>query len=315
MGALCLFLGFRMHKVMLAAFLSLPLLGQVGNTGPETKGPMASPLGGDLIITTRRIVLDKNRKTGDLLLINGGPVPHTYRVSLSYRTMDQTGGVATYLEPKAGDPPLSAVRWSPKQVTIPPGASQSIRVSVRAPADFVRGELLYNLTIQALPELPNAADVAEAEKESAEKAKLEEGASLFPRQDVQPNLTPTLRLSYAYSIPLIARVGNLAVGKGQLSGLVVEPNGSRVTYRLARVAGDTSLYGTIRGTITPPAGAGTGAKVQTALVNGIGLYLATPERMSYLNFDAPILRGSKVRLEWLPEGATSPGSVAEVEAP
>ena len=306
-----------MHKLLLAAFLALPLLSQGPAATTATPAPTASPLAeatkakpslsGDLMITTKRVVIDKTHKTGELILINGGPAPHTYRITLAYREMSSKGMVGVRLDARDGDPSLDWIRWSPKQVTIAPGETQSIRISARTPADYAKGELLYSLTIKALPDLPSL-----SEEERELKAR-----ELNP--DAEPALRPVLQVAYSYSIPLIVRVGSPDPGKGLLSGLVFSSGNRNLTYRLARVSGETSLYGTISATVTPPAGSvdpkDPKNKVQTAVAKGIGLYLKVPERSSDLGFEAPVPSKSKVRLEWTPEGATQAESVVEVEAP
>ena len=300
-----------MHKLLLAAFLALPLMGQ-GPAATPASTPLAGAekakpsLSGDLMITTKRVVIDKAHKTGELILINGGAAPHTYRVTLAYREMSSKGMVGVRLEPRADDPPLDVVRWSPKQVTVGPGETQSIRISARPPAGFEKGELLYSLSIKALPDLPSLSD-EEAEAKARE---------LNP--DAEPALRPVLRVAYSYSIPLVVRVGDLEPGKGRLSGLTLSPGSKLLTYRLARVAGETSLYGTISATATPPVDPKSldpKDKVQTAVAKGIGLYLKVPERESVLAFEAPVPSKSKIRLEWTPEGATKAESVVEVEVP
>src|SRR5689334_12319130 len=96
---------------------------------------MAAPAAhADLMLFPTRIVFEKNQRAAQLELINQGKTPETYRLSLVNRRMSETGEFAPADAPEPGERFADAmVRFSPRQVTIAPGSSQTVRMLLRKP--------------------------------------------------------------------------------------------------------------------------------------------------------------------------------------
>jgi hypothetical protein len=121
------------------------------------------------------------------------------------------------------------VRYSPRQVTLEPNVSQTIRLQVRKPENLTEGEYRSHLLFRAVP--PEGAipgNVVEADD------KKPTGYSI--------RLTPI----YGVSIPVIVRHGQASLRVG-LSDLSVEPsekaNEPPILKLNIRREGNQSVYG------------------------------------------------------------------------
>ena len=99
-------------------------------------------------------------RTAQVDLINNGSEPATYRISLVNQRMGEDGQFLPVDTPLAGE--LFAndmVQFSPRQVTLQPGTSQTVRVMVRKPAGLAAGEYRSHLHFEKMPEPRGATSV------------------------------------------------------------------------------------------------------------------------------------------------------------
>jgi P pilus assembly chaperone PapD len=103
--------------------------------------PAASAEEGNLMLTPTRVVLDDKQRTTVLSLVNRGKLPTTYRISVVMRRMNAAGELEI-IETGSSVDQLAAqmVRFSPREVTLPPGVTQNVRLQIRKPADLAPGE-------------------------------------------------------------------------------------------------------------------------------------------------------------------------------
>jgi P pilus assembly chaperone PapD len=114
----------------------------------------------DLMLYPTRLVFDKNQRAMQVDLINNGAEAATYRISLVNRRMSDTGELREIDTPLPGELFASElVQFSPRQVTLQPGTSQTVRVMIRKPADLAAGEYRSHLHFQRMPEARGAASV------------------------------------------------------------------------------------------------------------------------------------------------------------
>lgn len=107
----------------------------------------------DLMLFPTRIVLEKNQRAAQVELINQGRSPETYRINLVNRRMSETGEFIPVGTPGPGEQfadPL--LRYSPRQVTIAPGGSQTVRILLRKPAELAAGEYRSHLQFDRVAE-------------------------------------------------------------------------------------------------------------------------------------------------------------------
>lgn len=211
----------------------------------------------DLMVFPTRIVFDKNVRAAQVELVNSGSKPLTYRISLVNRRMSESGEFS-----EAGPPPQPGeqfademLRYSPRQVVLAPGASQTVRVQVRKPAELATGEyrshLLFSQVADAVPE-PVAGTSAPA--------------------SAAAGLDIKLTALVGVSIPVIVRHGPTAAN-ATLGDLGIERAGADAAPVLAfelRREGNRSLFGDLVVTLVPPGG---GAEQPLARANGVAVYV------------------------------------------
>jgi hypothetical protein len=215
----------------------------------------------DLMLHPTRIVFEKNVRSAQVELINSGTQPETYRITLVNRRMTNTG------EFTAADPPVAGehfatelLRYSPRQVTLPAGAAQIIRLQLRKPADLAVGEYRSHLQFERVPDAVGAADLA---ARASQTAPGEVGVQL--------------NALIAVSIPVIVRHGELAA-QVRLSTLEVVPPAAAgqqtVVAAVMERSGDRSVYGDL--VVTWIDAAGTAREVGRAA--GVAVYTPNAQR-------------------------------------
>src|SRR6476660_5817527 len=83
---------------------------------------------GDLLVAPTRVVLD-GRKGAEIILNNIGDEPATYRVSIEFRRMTETGDLVDVTTPTDAD--LKAqdmIVYAPRKVTLAPREPQAIHL-------------------------------------------------------------------------------------------------------------------------------------------------------------------------------------------
>lgn len=191
----------------------------------------------DLMLYPNRVVLEGTQRTAQLELINRGTTPSVYRLKLVRRRMSDHGEFTAVDSPLPGE--LFAddlVRFSPRQVELAPGASQTIRLMVRKPADLPEGEYRSHLLFEKV------ADGAANGVSNGEDS----GAQV----DIQ------LTALVSVTIPVIVRHGNLDATVA-LEDLKLEslPSGEPVLSLALSRSGASSVYGDLAIEFVPKRGA------------------------------------------------------------
>jgi len=100
-----------------------------------------------------RIVFAGNQRAAQLELINNGTESATYRISLVNRRMSETGAFSGIDVPLPGEQfAEDMLRYSPRQVTLAPGAGQAVRIMVRKPANLAPGEYRSHMLFAKQPD-------------------------------------------------------------------------------------------------------------------------------------------------------------------
>jgi hypothetical protein len=226
------------------------------------------PAWADLMLYPTRIVFEKNQRSAQLELINNGTETTTYRINIVNRRMSETGEFSAIDSPLTGE--LFAdqmLQYSPRQVVLEPGVSQTIRLSLRKPADLPAGEYRSHLQLER---------IADAKGDTA-IASLGQAAP----KDISIRLTALV----GATIPVIVRQGEtsaqltltdielLAPAPGQPASLAV------VLHR----SGNRSVYGDLGATFTPRGGTAQGL----GKVSGVAVYAPNPLRRVRLQLAPP----------------------------
>ena len=236
---------------------------------------LAPPLAlAGLTLHPTRVVFEKNQRTAQVDLINNGGESATYRISLLNQRMGEDGQfVAVDTAPLPGE--LFAndmVQFSPRQVTLQPGTSQTVRVMVRKPADLAAGEYRSHLHFEKMPEARGATSV-EAGKDK--------------------EIGIVLTALVGASIPVIVRheVAPASVSLSHLE-LVKTAAAPMLALQFDRT-GNSSVYGDLAVVFTPQGG----AEQVIGRAAGIAVYNPNP------------LRRAKMALQLAPAVALARGSL------
>jgi fimbrial chaperone protein len=236
----------------------------------------------DLMLFPTRIVFDKNQRAAQVELINRGRAPETYRISVVNRRMTEDGEIKTAASAEAGEQFADAMlRYSPRQVTIAPGSSQTVRMLLRKPADLASGEYRSHLQFDR---------VADATPESSV-----EGSGDAAANKVGVVITALV----GASIPVIVRQGDTEAHVA-LAQLALQPAagdaGPSLAFQIQR-DGNRSVYGDLAVTFTPRGG----APVEVAKAGGVAVYVPNPLRRARLPLQLPAgatLAGGTLRLSY-----------------
>jgi hypothetical protein len=233
-------------------------------------GLLAQPFAAaDLMLHPTRLVFEKNQRAAQLDLINNGQETATYRISLANRRMSETGEFSGVDTPAPNEQFADGMlRYSPRQVTLAPGAAQTVRIMLRKPAGLAPGEYRSHLMFERVAEARAQTSIEERSRD--------------PESTLEIRLTPLIGVS----IPLIVRHGQTsAVATISNVELLHPTNGqpAMVAFELRR-SGNRSVYGDLTVTFTP----GNGAEQRIASAGGVAVYTPNPLRRIKMQFQSGV---------------------------
>jgi hypothetical protein len=219
----------------------------------------------DLMLYPTRLVFEKNQRAAQIELINNGSEPATYRLSLVNRRMSETGEFLPVVTPAPGElfaEPM--LRFSPRQVTLQPGTSQTVRVMLRKPAELADGEYRSHLQFDKLADTQGS-------------------NSVETQADAGAGIGVVLTALVGASVPVIVRHGATAASV-TLSNLELQgaPGAPVLAMQFAR-RGNASVYGDLSVTFTPQGGAAQ----QIGKMAGIAVYAPNATRHAKLPLQPP----------------------------
>ena len=248
-----------------------------------------------LMVSPTRVVFEGRTRSARVTLANIGDTEGRFRVSFIRRQMSETGEL---VEVKEGSPGMYSdemVRFSPREVTLPPGQSQVVRLMLRKKSGLEAGEYRSHMLFQSLPD-PAATSIQ----------------TLTDKNDgkLQIKLIPVVGVS----IPVIIRHGSLNAS-ASLSNLKFHPASepkrqSRISLTIER-EGNRSVYGDFRITFYP----NKGSPVVVGQANGVALYTPNSRRTFTTNLQAPpgmTLKNGELHVTYLEHGQDArSGLIAE----
>jgi hypothetical protein len=221
----------------------------------------------DLMLFPTRIVFDKQR-AAQVELMNQGKTPETYRIHLVNRRMGPNGEFIAIDQPGPGEQFADAMlRYSPRQVTIPPGGSQVVRILLRKPDDLAAGEYRSHLQFDRVAEASGANSVEEVARRGGQEVGV------------------TIQALVGASIPVIVRQGETSA-KLDLADLAVQPPTAGapglLSFQMKR-EGNRSVYGDLLATFTTTAG----VTFEVARAGGVAVYVPNASRRVQLPLQLP----------------------------
>ena len=207
----------------------------------------------DLMVYPTRVVMTDRERTAQVDIINTSQMNASYKISLVRKRMTDTGGFEDVVTPEPAEKFTDEmVKFSPRQVTLLPGAGQTIRMMFKMPGTLEEGEYRSHLVFTKM-----AAGISDlSEKDAADPG----------------TVSMRVKANIGVSIPVIARHGKLeaqaAIDPLSVKLTTVEPKQQLVGLTLTR-SGTRSVYGDIvvyRGT------------EKVAVGNGLAIYTPNLKR-------------------------------------
>lgn len=263
---------------------------------------LALPARSQILLSPTRVIFDGNTRAIQVDVVNTSGKTAIYRLSIVNRRMNEDG------EPEPVDTPLAGelfvgdmVRFSPRQLTLEPGSSQVVRLSLRKPADLAPGEYRSHLLFEQVEDGSDASSVEVATTNPA-------------AQDMQIRLN--MRVNAV--IPLIVRDGPASM-TAQLRDLSLQPaQGVQppVLSLAIRREGSRSAYGDV---VVNWQAVGAPAPVEVARLNGLAVYVPNALRRLRIALQPPegvtLGKGGRLRVTFQarPEDGGRPFAESELE--
>lgn len=229
--------------------------------------PMRAALA-DLSLYPTRLVIEKSQRATQVELMNTGTEPVSYRINLVNRRMGENGDITAAESPMPGEQFAdNLLRFSPRQVTIMPGSSQTVRILVRKPAELAAGEYRSHLQVDRVADASGASSIESLNQSDAKEIGI------------------VIKALLGASIPVIVRHGETQAAV-TLSGLALVPgetqDGPVLTLDMRR-KGNRSAYGDLAVTFTPQ-----GAKpIDLAKAGGVAVYVPNELRRARMPLSLP----------------------------
>jgi len=209
---------------------------------------IALPLHASLLISPTRLILDEKSRTANVILMNSGTEIQSYRLSWKEMTALPEGGYRELTPQEVlSFPSLSrTARLSPKQVTLKPGESQTVKVSVRRPRTSESKEFRSHLKFTLLPKI----DIDAAASTTA---------------------SVKINMLLSYTIPVIYRMGEFSYGN-RINNISLkhDKKNNKATIKVdLEKAGNFSLTGNLYAFWKPH---NSNQETKVGILNGFNFY-------------------------------------------
>ena len=249
-----------MQHTLATALLYLLILASVFLTGHVYAA-------GQLMVSPTRVVFEGSERTKQVNLINNGSETGRFRISFVRRKMTEDGKFEEIAENEPGMFSDEFVRFSPRQVTLQPGQSQTVRLMLRKKSDMPDGEYRSHMLFQSLPD-PATSDISDLARDNTK------GLSV--------QLIPVIGIT----IPVIIRQGQLestvTLSDFQIKQANTVRSSSTLSLKINR-EGNRSAYGDFRVNFTPKGG----TAVTVGQINGVAIYTPLRSRTVEIRLQTP----------------------------
>lgn len=146
---------------------------------------LAAPAWANMLIMPTRVYFVDGERMKTLTVLNEGAEQAVFRIQMQYKRQLPEGGYESLSAPlNPGYDPASWLVYSPRQVTLEGQAKQSIRLSLRRPAELPDGEYRVHLALDRTA------------RERIER-----------RQGEPGKMSPQMFLNVGFAVPVIIRKG------------------------------------------------------------------------------------------------------------
>lgn len=191
----------------------------------------------NLVIHPIRVQFNPGDRSTEVTLLNDSQKQNTYRLEWVEQQGNVGGGYTALKGDELKKFPIASgmVRFTPRQVTLKPGERQTIKLSLRRPANLANGEYRSHLRFKALPP----------------------PGSLARPDEQTAGMALRLNLVTSFSIPVVVQQGKLdaqvALENASINYNASNLSGSSVSLVVKRVGG-FSVYGDFEAYWTPVGG-------------------------------------------------------------
>lgn len=225
--------------------------------------------GGDLVVSPTRILFEGRVRSEKVTLANRGSATSTFRISLIDMIMDDNGQMQQAPE---GDTTVASaqplIRYAPRQIDIPPGGTQVVRLSLRKSANLADGEYRSHMFFRAVPK-------ENAGRSVTDDTPLEKG-------ELRIQLIPI----YGVTIPVIVRNGQLSVEAGMTNiamNAATAEQPAQLQVDLTR-SGTQSTFGDLVATYHPADG---GEHIVVGRISRLAVYTPNTTRRVLMTLRVP----------------------------
>jgi len=245
--------------------------------------PPAVPCAAELLVAPTRVNLSATSRSAELVLVNKGVEAAAFRIAIENRRMRPDGSLEAATNPQPDEKFADdKLRFSPRQLTLEPGARQVVRVMADIAPDLAPGEYRSHLRLMSAPvsaarSLPTAAQAGDN------------------------SLSIELIAIRSLTVPIILRVGKLDAAVNLDAAALNGPASSQLVLKLART-GSRTTYGDISLTID-------GEKAPAWVVRGVAIYTPNAARDVILPLPPEVkakVAGKRVRIAYVSTDAAEP---------
>lgn len=260
--------------------------------------PFSSLSQGNLQITPKRIVFDGSRKSQVVSVANIGNDTIKYTASFVQVRMKEDGAFEQITEPDSGQNFASDhLRYYPKEFTLAPRESQSIKIELRRNIKLEPGEYRSHILFRAASEL---------EEKPVEPATAE-------KKPIPANLMIKLVPVFGITIPVIIQVG-APTTKVSITDLSFKMENDTIPHLKINFQreGNMSVYGNIKVFYSTA----NGKIKQVGLANGFGIYVPNKTRFFNVNLEkvpGVNYKNGKLHVLYETQNQRDPVTIAERE--
>ncbi len=189
----------------------------------------------DLLLHPTRLVFSdiKGAQTALIDIANTGLQTEIYRLRLVNKRMDEHGQLIN-ADQAIGNELFATqlIQFSPRQLTLAPYASQTVRVGIRKPENLAAGEYRSHLLFERVADNTNQSDIAVLVQPTP--------------QQTQKNVQISVQALVSASIPVFIYHGAVDA-QAKINDLVISANENaekKLSFKLVR-HGNRSLHGTL----------------------------------------------------------------------
>ena len=232
-----------------------------------------------LLVAPTRVVFEGNERSAAVNLVNTGNEAASYRIRFERKRMLSGGGMEAVEKPVDGELfSDNFVRFAPRQVTLQPGQSQTVRLMLRRRPNMEDGEYRSHLLFQTIPNKDVAGGIEAFKRDSGNELSI--------------SLTPV----FGVSIPVIVRQGRTSAEVGLTELKVLTPDDKQqpptLSMRMER-KGNASAFGDIAVYYRKPGAKEKDKGIVVGRVNNVAVY--TPNAFRSVEF--PLNQAPDVKLK------------------